>query len=80
MHTQGRYATRPKGVTKKKKEKRCIPEEGMPHVHMSKKRRKKIYIVHVQEKNTRREIDHAKEFIHYPPKISHTLAPLDQVV
>ena len=49
---------------------------------MSKKKEKKKYIniAHVQEKNTRREIDHAKEFIHYPPKIFHTLAPLDQVV
>jgi len=46
--------------------------------HVEKKRRKK-YIAYVQ-KNTRREIDHAKEFIHYPPKIFHTLAPLDQVV
>ena len=51
-----------------------------PHVHMSKKRRKKN-IVHVQEKNTKREIDHPMEFIHYPQKnIFHTLAPLDQVV
>ena len=40
----------------------------------------KIYIAHIEEKNTRREIDHANEFIHYPPKIFHTLAPLDQVV
>ena len=47
--------------------------------HVEKKKRKK-YIAHVQEKNTRREIDHAKEFIHYPPKIFHTLAPFDQVV
>ena len=49
---------------------------------MSKKKEKKKYIniAYVQEKNTRREIDHAKEFIHYPPKIFHTLAPLDQVV
>ena len=87
MHTQRRYATCPKGMTKKKREKRCIPKEGMPHVHKTcrKKREEKsyiyiyIYIAYVQ-KNTRREIDHAKEFIHYPPKIFHTLAPLDQVV
>ena len=49
--------------------------------HVEKKREeKKIYIAHVQEKNTKREIDHPMEFIHYPPKIFHTLAPLDQVV
>ena len=48
--------------------------------HVKKKRRKNIYIAHVQEKNTKREIDHPMEFIHYPPKIFHTLAPLDQVV
>ena len=51
--------------------------------HVEKKRREKkknIYIAHVQEKNTKREIDHPMEFIHDPPKIFHTLAPLDQVV
>ena len=48
---------------------------------MSKKREEKnIYIAHVQEKNTKREIDHPMEFIHYPTEIFHTLAPLDQVV
>ena len=36
---------------------------------MSKKKRRRKNIAHVQEKNTRREIDHTKEFIHYPPKI-----------
>ena len=46
------------------------------------RRKKNIYIAHVQEKNTKREreIDHPMEFIRYPPKIFHTLAPLDQVV
>ena len=60
----------------------------MPHVHKTcqkkgkKKKEEKIkYIAHVQEKNTKREIDHPMEFIHYPQKnIFHTLAPLDQVV
>ena len=33
-----------------------------------------------KKKNTKREIDHPMEFTHYPPKIFHTLAPLDQVV
>ena len=48
---------------------------------MSKKKRKKynIYRAHVEEKNTKREIDHPMKF-NYPPKIFHTLAPLDQVV
>ena len=47
--------------------------------HVKKKRRKK-YSPSPRKKCTRREIDHTKEFIHYPPKIFHTLAPLDQVV
>ena len=50
------------------------------HVEKKERRKKYIYIAHVQEKNTKREIDHPMEFIHYPPKIFHTLAPLDQVV
>ena len=33
-----------------------------------------------KKKNTKREIDHPMEFMHYPSKIFHTLAPLDQVV
>ena len=43
MHTQRRYATCPKGMTMKKREKRCIPKEGMPHVHKAcqKKRERK---------------------------------------
>ena len=32
MHTQRRYATCPQ-VMSKKREKRCIPKEGMPHTH-----------------------------------------------
>ena len=43
----------PKRHDNEKKEKRCIPKEGMPHVHKTcqKKREKKnIYIAHVQEK------------------------------
>jgi hypothetical protein len=46
---------------------------------MSRKReRRNIYPMF--KKNIRREIDHAKEFIHYQPKIFHTLARLDQIV
>ena len=39
------------------------------HVKRKKQRRRKqnMYIAHVHE-NTRREIDHAKDFIHYPQK------------
>ena len=47
--------------------------------HVEKKREKK-YIYPMFKKNIRREIDHAKEFIHYQPKIFHTLACLDQIV
>ena len=53
MHTQKRYATYPQGMSKKK-EKRCIPKEGMPHAHKAcqKKEReeKKEKIAHTQEK------------------------------
>ena len=49
--------------------------------HVEKKRREeKKYSPCPRKKYTRREIDHTKEFIHYPPKIFHTLAPLDHIV
>ena len=48
--------------------------------HVKKKRRKKYIAMSKKKIYTRREIDHTKEFIHYPPKIFHTLAPLDQIV
>ena len=48
--------------------------------HVKKKKRRKKYSPCPRKKYTRREIDHTKEFIHYPPKIFHTLAPLDQIV
>ena len=49
------------------------------HVAIKKERKKKI--VHIQAEQ-RREIDHAKEFIHPPPKKKtfHTLAHLDHIV
>ena len=72
-------------MTKRKKEeeeKRCIPKEGMPHVHKTCRKKEKQY-THTHSpcprKNTEREIDHPMKF-NYPPKIFHTLAPLDQVV
>ena len=83
MHTQRRYATCPKGMTMKKEREKMHTQRRYATCAQDmskKKRRKKIYIAHVQEKNTKREIDHPMEFIHYPPKIFHTLAPLDQVV
>ena len=33
MHTQRMYATCPKGMSKEKREKICILNEGMPHAH-----------------------------------------------
>jgi len=51
-----------------------------PQDMSKKKKRRKKYSPCPRKKYTRREIDHTKEFIHYPPKIFHTLAPLDQVV
>ena len=52
---------------------------------MSKKRKKKKKNIYSpcprkKYKEREREIDHPMEFIRYPPKIFHTLAPLDQVV
>ena len=75
----------PKRHDNEKKEKRCIPKEGMPHVHKTcqKKREEKIYIYSPCPRKkiyTKREIDHPMEFIHYPPKIFHTPAPLDRIV
>ena len=51
--------------------------------HVKKKREEKniyIYSPCPRKKYTKREIDHPIEFTYYPPKIFHTLAPLDQVV
>ena len=66
---------------KKKERKDAYPKKvcHMSTRHVKKKRRKK-HSPCLRKKYTRREIDHTKEFIHYPPKIFHTLAPLDQVV
>ena len=71
----------PKRHDKEKREK-MHTKEGMPHVHKTcqKKEEKKKNSPCPRKKYTRREIDHTKEFIHYPPKIFHTLAPLDQIV
>ena len=64
----------------KKRERRCIPEEGMPHAHKACQRKKDS--PHPKEIKER-EIVHEKEFIHHPPKkkkniYHHTLAHLDQ--
>ena len=50
---------------KEKKEKRCIPKEGMPHVHKTcrKKEEKKKNIAHAQEKNTKKR-DGSYEGVH----------------
>ena len=81
MHTQRRYATCPKGMTKKKERKDAYPKKvcHMSTRHVEKKEKQYTHTAHVQEKNTEREIDHPMKF-NYPPKIFHTLAPLDQVV
>ena len=59
----------------KKREKRCIPKEGMPHVHKTcqKKREEKIYIAHVQEKKYK-ERDRSSNGVHplSTKNISHT--------
>ena len=75
------------GAMQKKRNKRCIPKEGMPHAHKAckktekkeKKKEKKIAPIQRKRKRNKREIIHTKEFIHHPPKIYfHTLAHLDQ--
>ena len=78
-----RYATCPKGMKKrsaKKGEKMhtqrryaTCPQD----MSKKKKRRKKYSPCPRKKKYKEREIDHAKEFIHYPPEVFHTLAPLD---
>ena len=84
MHTQGRYATCPKGMTKKRESKDAYPKKvcHMSTRHVKKEEEEDIYIYSpCPKKNTKREIDHPMEFIHYPPKkLFHTLEPLDQVV
>ena len=85
MHTQRRYATCLKGTKKREcqeKRKDAYPKKlcHMSARHVKKKKRRKKYSPCPRKKNTRREIDHTKEFIHYPPKIFHTLAALDQIV
>ena len=64
MHTQRRYATCPQDMSKKRRDIYVYIYSPCPR----------------KKNNTKREIDHPMEFIHYPPKIFHTLAPLDQVV
>ena len=87
MYTQRRYATCPKSMKKKEcqeKRKDAFPKKvchmSTRHVKKKKRRKKKQYSPCLRKKYTRREIDHTKEFIHYPPKIFHTLAALDQIV
>ena len=43
MHTKRRYATCPKGIKKRvlRKEKRCIPKEGVPHVHKTSQKKRR---------------------------------------
>ena len=73
----------PKRHDKEKREKMHTQRRyaTCPQDISKKKRRKKMYIYSpCPRKNTKKEIDHPMEFIHCPPKIFHTLAPLDQVV
>ena len=78
----------------KKKIKRCIPKEGMPHASACQKKKK----MHTQRwyatclgmskkrekdsplsiKKVKGEMVHTKESIHHPPKISTHFAHLDQ--
>ena len=48
------------GLCKKKRNKRSIPKEGMPHASACQKKREEIAPIQKKE----REMVHAKEFIH----------------
>ena len=64
MHTQRRYATCPHGMSKKR-EKRCIPKEGMPHAHKAcqkKRREKRRKYSPYQKKYSKGGRIHMKEF------------------
>ena len=66
--------TRIWGYAKRKKRKRCIPKEGMPHASAC---QKKIYIASYPKRNKKR--DGAYKGVHTPSnKNIHTLALLDQ--
>ena len=75
-------------MTMKKKERKDAYPKKVCHMstrHVKKgekeeRRKNKIYSPCPRKKYKEREIDHPMEFIRYPPKIFHTLAPLDQVV
>ena len=77
-----------KGVPRK--EKRCIPKEGMPHVHKTYQKmgeEKNIIIINIyspcpRKINIYEERDRSSNGVHplTTKKIFHTLAPLDQVV
>ena len=61
---------------KKKKKKRCIPKEGMPHASKGERTRRRKYSTY--QKYYKGERIHIKEF--HPPstKNTHKLAHLDQ--
>ena len=77
MHTQRMYATCPKGMSKEKREKRCILNEGMPHAHKACQKKKKDS-PHPRKIKKR---DGSCKGVHPPSaKKIHTLAHLDQIV
>jgi len=60
-----------------KRNKRCIPEEGMPHAHKAcqkKGKKKKKNSPHPKEIKER-EMVHEKEFIHPSPKKKKKTSP-----
>ena len=61
-----------------KRNKRCIPREGMPHAHKACQKKREENIVHT--KNITREREFIwRSFIHHPPKISTHLHILIKV-
>ena len=62
----------------KKKNKRYIPKEGMPHAQACQKKREKEKIAPYQKKIEKKERDGAYKGVHTPStKNIHTLAHLD---
>ena len=78
MYTQRSYVTCPQGMSKK--EKRCIPKEGMPYTHKvcQKKRERERKYSPYQKKHYKGKRIHIKEFSSSSTKNIHKLAHLDQ--
>ena len=79
MNTQRRYATCPKGMSKKR-EKRCIPNQGLPHAYKACQKKKKREKDSPHPRKIKKR-DGSCKGVHPPSaKKNHKLAHLDQIV